>query len=112
MNASQTVQGLHCNHAQETHLFVGYYSKSEIMGHKSNYLKHVTVAVPLFQTRQPFFYELKILLRFTIFLRVLPYSVKLGDTSANSAFINTVAKFTLCWHLTIQRGRRVDDGIG
>jgi len=43
MNASQTVQGWHCNHAQASHPFDGYYSQSEIMGHKSNYLKHVTV---------------------------------------------------------------------
>jgi len=54
MNASQTVQGWHCNHVQASVPFVGYYTQSEIMGHKSNYLKHVTVDVPLFQTRQPF----------------------------------------------------------
>jgi len=54
MNASQNVQGWHCNHVQASVPFVGYYTQSEIMGHKSNYLKHVTVAVPLFQT-SPFF---------------------------------------------------------
>jgi len=55
MNASQTIPGWHCNHVQASVPFVGYYTQSEIMGHKSNYLKHVTVAVPLFQTRQSFF---------------------------------------------------------
>jgi hypothetical protein len=48
-------QGLPCNNAQTTHPFVGYYSQNEIKGHKSNYLKHVTIAVHLFQTRQPSF---------------------------------------------------------
>jgi hypothetical protein len=36
----------------------------------------------------------------------------MGDTSATTDFINTVAIFTIRWHLTIQQGKSMDDGIG